>query len=63
MKSIGKMKKYFAEVREEMKKVSWPSRERAIKDSAIVIAISLATAAFLGGADYLLSYLIDRFII
>lgn len=63
MKSIGKMKKYLAEVREEMKKVSWPSRERAIKDSAIVIAISLATAAFLGGADYLLSYLIDRFII
>jgi preprotein translocase subunit SecE len=60
---ISNIKKYIVEVRAEMQKVSWPTKKRAVKDSAIVIMISLATAAFLGGVDYLLSYLIDEFVI
>jgi preprotein translocase subunit SecE len=60
---ISNIKKYIVEVRAEMQKVSWPTKKRAVKDSAIVITISLATAAFLGGVDYLFSYLIDEFVI
>lgn len=63
MNTIAQIKQYLIEVKAEIKKVSWPSRNRAIKDSVIVIVISLATAAFLGGVDYFLSYLIDEIIV
>ena len=63
MSIIKNIKQYITEVKSEAKKVSWPTKKRAIKDSSIVIAVSLATAAFLGGVDYLLTYLIDEFIV
>ena len=63
MSIIKNVKQYVTEVKSEAKKVSWPSKKRAVKDSCIVIAVSLATAAFLGGVDYLLTYLIDEFIV
>lgn len=63
MSIIKNTKQYVAEVKSEAKKVSWPTKKTAIKDSSIVIAVSLVTAGFLGGVDYLLTYLIDEFII
>ncbi len=62
MNIIKQIKKYIAEVRDETKKVSWPSKQQAIRDSIVVVGISIATAIFLGGVDYLLS-LIDKLVI
>jgi len=59
MNIIENFKKYISEVKAEVKKVSWPTKEKAIKDSTIVVVVSLATALFLGGIDYILSYLIS----
>jgi preprotein translocase subunit SecE len=56
------IKKYFSEIRSEMNKVSWPTRERTIKDSVLVIAASLGTALFMGGADAVFSYLAQKVI-
>ncbi|MFA7169435.1 MAG: preprotein translocase subunit SecE [Candidatus Paceibacterota bacterium] len=50
------IKKYITEVRAEMRKVSWPDKQKTLKDSTIVIGASLLTAAFMGGADALFSY-------
>ena len=50
----------MSEVRSEIKKVSWPSRKTAIKDSTIVVVVSLATAVFLGGMDYALDGIIEN---
>ena len=63
MNIIGKIKRYFLEVKEEMKKVSWPTRKKAVRDSAIVIGMSLATAAFLGSVDYLFAEAINKLVI
>jgi len=63
MNIIKQTKDYLIEVKAEIKKVSWPSRNKAVKDSFIVAGISLATAAFLGGVDYFLSYLVDEIIV
>lgn len=63
MSIIKNTKQYINEVKSEAKKVSWPTKKTALKDSFVVIAVSLATAAFLGGIDYLLSYLIDEFVV
>ena len=58
MNIFKNLKKYFVEVRAEIKKVSWPSRKVAIKDSTLVVLISLATASFLGGMDFALDKMI-----
>ena len=55
MNTFKETKKYITGVRTEAKKVSWPSKKTAIKDSFVVIGISLAAAAFLGGVDYALN--------
>ncbi|MFH1047417.1 MAG: preprotein translocase subunit SecE [Patescibacteria group bacterium] len=44
---------YIRNSRDELKKVSWPTREHVIRDTLIVIGISLAIGAFFAGADKL----------
>ena len=53
---------YLKETRAELKHVAWPSRKQAIVYTAVVIAISLLTAAYLGAFDYIFTYLIEWFI-
>ncbi|MBT3412899.1 MAG: preprotein translocase subunit SecE [Candidatus Jacksonbacteria bacterium] len=44
---------YLREAQQELKKVTWPTREDLIKNTIAVIVVSLIVAAFLGGLDYL----------
>lgn len=53
---------YFKEVRSEMKHVSWPSRRMAVVYTAVVIGVSLATAAYLGLLDYIFAGIIQKII-
>lgn len=46
---------YLKDSVNELKKVSWPSREDTIKYSYIVIAVSLGVAVFFGVLDYILN--------
>jgi preprotein translocase SecE subunit len=57
--SLNKIAVFFSEVRQETRKVSWPSRKEAIKYTLIVAGVSIAVAAFLGGLDFIL----QRFLI
>ncbi|PIP15944.1 MAG: preprotein translocase subunit SecE [Candidatus Portnoybacteria bacterium CG_4_8_14_3_um_filter_44_15] len=54
---------FLKEVRLELKRVTWPTKKEAIKLTLIVIGFGLTVAAFLGGLDFLFSYLLDRFVI
>lgn len=58
-----KIKEYLNEVRSEMRKVSWPSKQRTIKDSTIVVVASLTTAAFLGAADAVFNFVTESIIV
>ena len=42
------MPNYFKEVRAEMRHVTWPTRNQAIVYTIVVIAVSIATAVYLG---------------
>lgn len=53
---------YFREAYEELKKVSWPSRQQTFKDTLVVIGVSLAVAAFLGALDLGLSAGLEKLI-
>lgn len=50
---------FFGEVREELKKVTYPSREEVIRLTVIVIMVSITVALFLAGLDYVFARLID----
>lgn len=53
---------YLKEVKVEMKKVNWPTREQTLRYTLIVIGISVAVAAFLGGLDFIFTSLLNKFI-
>ncbi len=44
---------YLSEVREEVKKVSWPSREQTIQKTTLVIVVSIFVGAYIGVLDYI----------
>ena len=54
---------FLKEVRAELKRVTWLSRKEATKHTIMVIGLSLAVAVFLGGLDFLFSWLLEEFII
>jgi len=59
----NKIVSFLKEVRLEMKKVNWPSRQETIKYTLIVIGVCLAVAVYLGGLDFLFTNLIERLIL
>lgn len=44
---------YVRNSKEELKKVTWPTRERVIRDTIVVVCISVAVAVFFASADKL----------
>ena len=49
---MARVIEYIKETRAEMKHVSWPTRKQAIVFTAVVIAVSLLTALYLGLFDF-----------
>ena len=52
---FNKLSNYLAETKEEMKHVSWPTRNQTVMFTVLVIVISLVVAAYLGFFDYIFS--------
>ena len=61
---MNKITAYFKDAIAEIKKVTWPTKKETYSYTIMVIVISLLTALFLGGLDYLfnwgLTFLINR---
>jgi preprotein translocase subunit SecE len=55
---FNKIKTFLSEVKQETRKVSWPTKKEAIKYTLIVSGTSIVVAAFLGGLDYILRIII-----
>lgn len=55
--------KYVREAREELKKVSWPSRETTIRYTVIVAVSSVALGILTGGIDYILAAILERLVL
>lgn len=54
---------FLKEVRDELKKVVWPTRDEVIRLTGVVLLISLFVGLFLGGADFILTKLFELVII
>lgn len=59
----NKIATFLKEVKLEMKKVNWPSKQETIKYTLIVIGVSIVVAAFLGTLDYIFVILLEKFIL
>lgn len=59
---FARIKNFFAESRQELRHVNWPTRREAARLTSIVIGISLGLALFLGFFDYLFTNAIKLFI-
>ena len=58
VKKPNKIQKWWNETVGELRKVTWPTKEEALKMTKIVTIVVLATAAFLGIVDFIFSRLI-----
>jgi len=53
-KRVG-IREYFRQVRQEMKKVAWPSREELVTYSVVVFAVTAVLTLFIFGLDWAFS--------
>lgn len=57
---FDKTKNFFGEVRTEMDKVSWPSREQVWTYTQVVLGSTAAISLLMGGWDMVLGWAIQR---
>jgi preprotein translocase subunit SecE len=56
---MKKIQQYLTEVIQELKKVTWPSREELVGSTWVVIVFAIAMTAFIGIVDVVLAYIIS----
>ena len=55
---MNKASKFLKEVQTELKKVTWPTREQALRLTGIVVGVSLVVGLYIGVLDYGLTKLV-----
>lgn len=63
MDIFAKLSTFLKEVRLEVKKVDWPTRQQTIKYALIVIGVSLSVALFLSGVDFAFNQFLNKIIL
>jgi preprotein translocase subunit SecE len=53
---VGRLRYNIDTIMSELRKVTWPTREETRNLTIVVIGISVALGIFLGGIDFLLSW-------
>jgi len=55
---IGKIAGFIRETRQELNKVTWPSKSELWQSTAVVIVTTFIMAIFIGSVDFFLSMII-----
>ena len=58
----AKIRKYFRELRSELKKVVWPTPQRVLKNTAVVVVCVIAVGVFIWLFDFIAQIGIDALI-
>ena len=59
---IQAVRGFFQEVRAEMQKVTWSTREELMGSTAVVLVMMLILSTFIGFSDFILTFVISRFL-
>ena len=57
---FGRITRILEEVRNEMAKVTWPTRDELMTSTSVVLTVSLALAVFIFFADTVLSFVMNQ---
>lgn len=60
---FGRIKSYVNELRQEFKRINWPSRGETAQMSVVVVVISLLVAAFLGALDFIFVTILEKIVV
>ena len=55
---IGRTRRFFVAVNDEMRKVTWPTRDELIKATRMIVVLSILLGITIGLMDYLLQALL-----
>ena len=58
-KGMNKISQYLSDVRQEVSKVSWPTREELYGSTTVVLVFCLILSLFVFGVDFLLNRLLE----
>jgi len=61
--NFSKITNYFVQSYEELKRVSWPSKKEIIRLTIIVIISTIIAMLLISGLDWVLTKLVNYFII
>lgn len=50
---------FIQEVRQELKKVQWPTRQETIRSTIVILVVSFVVAAATGLVDYALTWIVE----
>jgi preprotein translocase subunit SecE len=59
-RKFGELKTFFAEVKSELKKVTWPSKQEVYATTLVVILTTIFFGFYLYGLDIIMSQLFTR---
>ena len=54
---------FLREVRDELKKVTWPTKEETFRLTGLVVVVSVIVAVFVGSTDFLFTKLTELLIL
>ncbi|MFA6376642.1 MAG: preprotein translocase subunit SecE [Candidatus Paceibacterota bacterium] len=63
MNIVNFIVKFLKEVRVEVKKVNWLTREQLVNYTLMVIGFMVAMALFFGSLDFGFAYLLQKFVL
>ena len=63
LKKLPGLTQYIKESREELAKVTWPTRQATIRYTTIVMVASVLVGLLTGALDYILALVLERFIL
>ena len=55
---VGQTRSFLTAVREEMRKVTWPTRDELVKATRMIIVLSLALGVAIGLMDWILQLIL-----
>ena len=55
---VGRTRKFLVGVREEMKKVTWPTRDELVKATRMIVVLSIVLGITIGLMDYVLQMIL-----
>lgn len=61
MELLEKLRSFLREVRVEMEKVTWPSRQEVQAATIVIIILVVILAAFIGVVDFIVNHVLGLF--